>query len=103
MRARPRRRLRTRKTSDKTGQQAGAAPAATEAAPLPCPPPHASRLDNGDGTGPAGGGGFDFDGEAGDHEPVRRQDLEVVQLLDVAVANLAAGLVAFPDQLRVFR
>src|SRR6516162_4162358 len=50
---------------------------------------------------PTGGGGFDLDGEAGNREAVRWQRLQVVQLLDVAVANLAASPVAFPDELGV--
>ena len=32
--------------------------------------------------------------------PVGRQRLEIVQLLDMAIADLAAGLVALPDQAR---
>src|SRR5262245_20984209 len=60
-----------------------------------------SFLDDGDGAGPTGRGGFDFDREAGNQEAVRRQQLEVVQFLDVTVADFAARLVAFPDQFGV--
>src|SRR5258706_6962879 len=55
-------------------------------------------LEDGDGAGPAGRSAADLDREAADREAVARQRLEVVQLLEVAVADLAAGLVAFPDQ-----
>ena len=34
-------------------------------------------------------------------ESLGRQCLEIVQLLDVAIADLTTGLVAFPDQARV--
>ncbi len=47
---------------------------------------------------PAGGGAADLDREARDREAVAGQRFEVVQLLEVAVADVAAGLVAFPDQ-----
>src|SRR5215467_2499245 len=50
---------------------------------------------------PPGGGGFDLDGEAGNHEAVRWQRLQVVQLFDVAVADLTARPVAFPYELGV--
>jgi 4-carboxymuconolactone decarboxylase len=54
---------------------------------------------------PAGRGAADLVREAADGEAVRRQGLQVVQLLEVAVADVAAGLVAFPDQAwrRAFR
>ena len=42
-----------------------------------------------------------FTGKHATLKPVRRQRLEVVQLLDVAVADLAARLVALPDQLGI--
>src|ERR1700680_1392499 len=46
---------------------------------------------------PAAGGGADLHREAGHHEAVGRQRFEIVQLLDLAVAAMAAGLVPFPD------
>src|ERR1700752_708446 len=58
-------------------------------------------IENGDGTGPAGGGALDLYRETRHHETSRGQELEIVQLLDVAIADMAAGLVAFPDQARV--
>src|SRR5215470_863384 len=61
----------------------------------------ASILDDRHGPRPAGGSGLDLDGEAGNREAVRRQRLQVVQFLDMAVADLAAGPVAFPDELGV--
>src|SRR5262249_57479119 len=39
-----------------------------------------------------------FDGKAAHHEPFGRQRFEIVELLDVAIADLATGSVAFPDQ-----
>ncbi len=47
---------------------------------------------------PAGRGAADLVRKAADDEAVGRQRFEVVQLLEVAVADVAAGLVAFPDQ-----
>src|SRR5207248_1680950 len=55
-------------------------------------------LDNGDGAGPAGRGAADLDWEAADHEAVRWERFEIVQLFEVAITDLAPGLVAFPDQ-----
>ena len=52
---------------------------------------------------PAGRGGADLHRQAAHREPGRRQHLQVVQLLNVAVADLAAGLVALPDQAGVAR
>src|SRR2546430_3885668 len=57
-----------------------------------------SPVDDRHRTGPAGGRAFDLDRETGDGETGRRQLLEVVQLLDVAIADVASGLVTFPDQ-----
>src|SRR5215213_7398880 len=39
--------------------------------------------------------------KAGNLEPRRRQYFQVVQLLDVTIANLATRLVTFPDQLGI--
>src|SRR5690348_9617922 len=55
-------------------------------------------IQNRDGARPTGGRAADLNGKAADRESRHRQRLEVVQLLEVAVADLAAGLVAFPDQ-----
>src|SRR5689334_7558204 len=52
-------------------------------------------------AGPSGGGPVHLDREAHHLEPVRRQLLEIMQLLQMRVANLAAGAMAFPDQSRV--
>src|SRR3989441_6914689 len=57
-----------------------------------------STVDDGDRAGPAGGGAADLHRETGDREAVAGQRLEVVQLLEVAVADLAPGLVPLPDQ-----
>src|SRR6266404_1859593 len=57
-----------------------------------------SLIDDSHRPGPARRGSFDLDRKTGDGETGRRQLLEVVQLFDVAVADLAPGLVAFPDQ-----
>src|SRR3954451_21701720 len=43
-------------------------------------------------------GALDLHRKARHHEPGRRQLLQIVQLFDVAIADVAAGLVAFPDQ-----
>src|SRR5437868_7176539 len=69
--------------------------------PSPTPQPHdvlRLALQDCDGARPAGGGAADLHGETRDREAVGRQRLEVVQLLEVAVADLASGLVALPDQ-----
>ena len=55
-------------------------------------------FDNGHDARPAGGGLFDLGRETRDREAVGRQNFEIVQLLDMAIADVAAGLVAFPDQ-----
>src|SRR6516162_8548014 len=57
--------------------------------------------DDRDGARPAGGTAAHFDRKAAHHEPSGRQRFEIVELLDVAIADLAAGSVAFPDQTRV--
>jgi len=50
------------------------------------------------GPGPAGGGGPHLHREAGHTEAVRRQRLQIVQLLQVAIADLPTGPVSLPDQ-----
>src|SRR6185369_15950144 len=50
------------------------------------------------GARPTRRGAADLDREAGDGEAIARQRLEIVQLLEVAIADVAAGFVAFPDQ-----
>src|SRR5271166_83312 len=62
-----------------------------------------SVLDDRHRPRPAGGGALDLGREARDHESGRRQRLEIVQLLDVAVADAPAGLVALPDDRGVAR
>src|SRR6266446_2418933 len=57
-----------------------------------------SLIDDSHRPGPARRGSFDLDRKTGDGETGRRQLLEVVQLFDVAVADLAPGLLTFPDQ-----
>src|SRR4051812_7049660 len=57
-----------------------------------------SFLEDGDGAGPACGRTADLVREAADREAVAGQGLKVVQLLEVAIADVAPGLVAFPDQ-----
>src|SRR5262245_22252056 len=47
---------------------------------------------------PAGGGAMDLDREAHDFKSVGRQNFEIVQLLKMRIADLAAGAVTFPDQ-----
>ena len=44
-----------------------------------------------------------FVGKAKDREAGRWQRLKVVQFLDMAIADVAAGLVSLPDQRRVMR
>src|SRR5947207_2684247 len=60
--------------------------------------PSSDFLDNGDRTGPAGGAAAHLDRKAAHGESGCRQRFEIVQLLDVAIADLAARLMAFPDQ-----
>src|ERR1700687_192231 len=55
-------------------------------------------LKDGDRAGPARRRPLDLDGETRHHEAGRGQKLQIVQLLDMAVADVTAGLVAFPDQ-----
>ena len=52
-------------------------------------------------AGPPRRGGVHLHREAGHFEPVGGQRLQVVQLLDVGVADGASGAVAFPDDRRV--
>ena len=52
-------------------------------------------------AGPARRGGFDLDGEAAHFETEWRQLVEVGQLFHMAITDVAAGLVAFPDDARV--
>src|ERR1700722_181362 len=55
-------------------------------------------VDDGDRAGPSGGSTFDLHRKAGNREAGCGQTLEIVQLFDVAIADVASGLVAFPDQ-----
>src|SRR5262245_63767784 len=57
-----------------------------------------ASVDDGDGARPAGGTAAHFYWKAAHRESFRRQRFAIVQLLDVAIADLAAGLVAFPEQ-----
>src|SRR5471032_934012 len=56
-----------------------------------------SLLEDRDRPRPAGTGAPNLVRKAGDGEAVAGQRFEIVQFLDVAVADVAAGLVAFPD------
>src|SRR6476659_5241660 len=64
----------------------------------PLPSAIVSAFDDRHRPRPAGGRALDLDRETRHGEPGRGQLLEVVQLFDVAVADVASGLVAFPDQ-----
>src|SRR5574337_1015017 len=57
----------------------------------------ASFLDDRDRPRPARRGALDFHRKTCDHEAGGGQRFEVVKLLDVAVTDVAAGLVALPD------
>src|SRR5436190_8145183 len=57
----------------------------------------AALIENGDRAGPARRPGAHLDRKAAHLEAFRRQLLQIVQLLEMAIADLAAGLVAFPD------
>src|SRR5947209_15012871 len=61
----------------------------------------ASILHNRHGARPAAGGLRDFHREAGDLEAEGRELVQVGELLHVAIADLAAGLVAFPNEARI--
>src|SRR5262245_60306304 len=60
-----------------------------------------SVIEDRDGARPAAGRGTDFDRKATHRETLRGQRFKVVQLLDMAVADLAADAMALPDQARV--
>src|SRR6478672_7899410 len=62
---------------------------------------HQRVIEDRDRARPAGRGAADLVREARDVETVAGQRFEVVQLLEVAVADVAPGLVPFPDQLDV--
>src|SRR5262249_14368965 len=53
-------------------------------------------IEDGDGAGPTGRGRVNLHREATDREALGGKLFEIVQFLDVAVADLAAGAVAFP-------
>src|SRR5262249_36269709 len=53
---------------------------------------------DGDGAGPARRGAMYLDREADHLEAVGREHFEIVQLLEMRMADLAAGAMAFPDQ-----
>src|SRR5437899_868531 len=57
-----------------------------------------SAVEDRDGAGPAGRGTADLDRKAADREAVGGQRFEIVQLFEVAIADLAPRLVPFPDQ-----
>src|SRR5665647_159559 len=65
-------------------------------------PKDSSAVDDRHGAGPARRRAFDLDRETRHGETGRRQLLEIVQLFDVAIADVPPGLVAFPDQAGVF-
>src|SRR5262249_27090911 len=58
-------------------------------------------IENGDRTGPACRPGPHLDRKAAHLEALGRQLFEIVQFLEMAIADLAAGLVAFPDKARI--
>src|SRR5215471_8918984 len=53
------------------------------------------------GAGPAGRAAFHFVREAGDDKAVIGTLFQIAQFLHMAIGNLAAGFVAFPDDRRV--
>src|SRR6516164_4147496 len=55
------------------------------------------------GAGPAGRAAFHFVREARDDEAVVWKPFQIAQLLHMAIGNLAAGFVAFPDDRWVMR
>ena len=61
----------------------------------------ASPLDDRDRASPSGRRLVDLHRKARDLEAVVGQGVEVGELLHVAIADLASGLVAFPDEARV--
>src|SRR3974377_369952 len=62
-----------------------------------------SSVDNRHRARPSGETAAHFHRKATHHETGRRQRLEIVQLLDMAIADLAAGAMTFPDQLGIAR
>src|SRR5882757_3154324 len=60
-------------------------------------------VDNGHRPRPARGSALDLYRKARHHETGRRQLLEIVKFLDVTIADVTAGLVAFPDQAGILR
>src|SRR5215831_18494412 len=54
-------------------------------------------LENGDSPGPACRRGADLHWKTRDQKSVGRQRFQIVQLLDVAIADLAARFVPLPD------
>src|SRR6516225_7225546 len=61
----------------------------------------ASIVEQGDAAGPPGGRLLDLDRKTAHFETEGRQRFEIGQLFHVAIADLTAGLVAFPDQARI--
>src|SRR6185437_3455736 len=61
-------------------------------------PAVSSGIDDRDRPGAARGRALDLDRKTGHGETRRRQLLEIMQLFDVAIADVTAGLVPFPDQ-----
>src|SRR5262245_34289900 len=60
-----------------------------------------SLIDDRHGARPASGTSAHFDRKAAHHETIGRQRFEVVELLDMAISDLAAGAMALPDQARI--
>src|SRR5271163_3662587 len=67
----------------------------------PCAASAFSAVQQCHAAGPPRRGGFDLDREAAHLEAERRQRVEIGQLLHVAIADVASGLVTFPDDARV--
>ena len=65
---------------------------------IECGSPDDSSIEDRYRSRPPGGGAADLGREAAYGEAVARQGFEVVQLLQMAVANFTARLVTFPDQ-----
>jgi hypothetical protein len=55
-------------------------------------------VDDRNRSGPARGCALDLDRKAGNGESGWRQKLKIVQLLQVAITDMASRLVSFPDQ-----
>src|ERR1700728_4092733 len=71
--------------------------APTSARPQPFRALYHLAIEQRHAAGPTGGGGMDFYREAAHLESERRQLLKIGELLHVAIADLPAGFVPFPN------